>query len=372
MYMDQLARRNVRTSEIYLDPNNPRFWKTEGTASIRPDRKIMDPGVQATATKEIASYGIDELYSSMVRNGFLLLDRIVVRPIEGHEGKFVVVEGNRRFTALSRLRTNIDSGLIDEADMSEEAQSKFIKDTAEIEVLVYSGDGTKDISWMLQGIRHIGGIRDWSPAQQAKLVAEQIDDHGQGLRSTGEQFGLTAIATGRLYRSYKAIMQMQADDEYRGKAKNNYFTLFQEAIGNPSMRDWLGWKDADSKFHKAEELRLFYSWISPDDDHEGDRRIHDPKHVKKLAFLIAGNHKTLLDDVNSYRISIEDAEAKARAGGARERDWRDEIKRSKNIIAELPLSAMLDDPAAFATELDGFIESVTEQRDKARKLIGGE
>lgn len=369
--MDQLTQRKIGTDRIFLDPNNPRFWKTEGAASIKPDRKISDPAVQATARKEIASYGIDELYNSMIRNGFLLLDRIVVRPIAGSDGDFVVVEGNRRFTALTRVRTNIDTGTIDEKDMSEEAQQKFLRETAEIEVLVYSGDGTRDISWMLQGIRHIGGIRDWSPAQQAKLVAEQIDDHGQGLRSTGEQFGLTAIATGRLYRSYKAIMQMQGDEEYSGKAKNNYFTLFQEAIGNPTMRKWLGWKDTDSQFHNIEELRTFYSWISPDDEHDGARRIHDPKHVKKLAFLIDGNHKTLIGDVNSYRIGIEDAEAQARAGGARERDWRDEIKRSEKIIAELPMSAILDDPDAFADALDVFIATVTSQRDKARKLSGG-
>lgn len=370
--MDQLAQRNIATSDIYLDPNNPRFWKTESGSAIKPDRKITDAGVQATARKEISAYGIDELYNSMVRNGFLLLDRIVVRPIANQEGKYVVVEGNRRFTALSRLRTNIDAGLINDDDMSEEAQAKFIEDTDEIEVLVYSGDGTRDISWMLQGIRHIGGIKDWSPAQQAKLVAEQIDDHGQGMRSTGEQFGLTAIATGRLYRSYKAIMQMQNDEEYGGKAKNNYFTLFQEAIGNPTMREWLGWKDADSQFHNAEHLRTFYSWISPDDDHDDVRRIHDPKHVKKLAFLLAGNHKTLIGDVNSYRIGIEDAEVLARAGGAPERDWRDEIKRSRKIIEDLPMSAILNDPGAFADELDQFIASVTTQRDQARKLVGGQ
>ena len=372
LYMEQLAVETIPIENIYLDPNNPRFWKSEGGTVDKPDKKITDDAVQATARKEIAGHGIDDLYNSMLRNGFLLLDRIVVRPIAGRPGKYVVVEGNRRFTALTRLRSNIENALIDEEDLDEAAQEQLLDDTAAIEVLVYSGGGTHDISWMLQGIRHIGGIRDWEPAQRAKLVAEQVDKHGKKLRIAGEQFGLSAIAAGRLYRSFKAIAQMQADDEFAGKAENKYFSLFEEAIRNPTVKGWLDWKDEDSRFHNIDNLRTFYAWISPDDDNDSKRRIHDPRQVKKLGYLIAGNHKVLLDDLNAFDISIDDAEAQARSGGGRGKDWKEEIGRAKKIIADLPLSSMTDDPGAFAKELTEFLSEVTKKRDQAQALAVAE
>lgn len=370
MYMDQLAVMTLPIGSIYLDPNNPRFWTT-GSVSAVPEKKIADPGVQARARKDISAHGIDELYNSILRNGFLLLDRIVVRPIRNTEDKYVVVEGNRRFTALTRLRANIEDGLVDEADLADDAQTRIVSDTDRIEVLVYSGDGATDISWMLQGIRHIGGIRNWEPAQRAKLVAEQIDKHGKTLREAGEQFGLSAIAAGRLYRSYKAILQMQEDEEFAGKARNEYFSLFEEAIRNPSVKAWLDWREDDSKFHDEENLGRFYAWISPDDENGGRRRLHDPRHVKKLGFLIAGKHQTLLDDLDAFDVTIDDAEAQARTGSARGKDWKEEIARARKIISALPLSSMFEEPEAFAAELDVFIGVVEEQRDQARRLADG-
>lgn len=370
--MDQLAVQKIAIENIFLDPNNPRFWKSEGGAVERPDKKIVDNGVQATARKDISTHGIDELYNSVLRNGFLLLDRIVVRPINGHDGKYVVVEGNRRFTALTRLRSNIESGLVSEDDLDEAAQKQLLEDTATIEVLVYSGGGTHDISWMLQGIRHIGGIRDWEPAQRARLVAEQVEKHGKTLRIAGEQFGLSAIAAGRLYRSYRAISQMQQDEEFAGKAENKYFTLFEEAIRNPTVKGWLDWRDEDYSFHNLDNLRMFFSWISPDADHDSRRRLHDPKQVKKLGYLIAGKHQTLLNDFDSFDVTIDDAEAQARSGGGRGKDWREEIARARKIFSDLPLSAIFDDPAAFADEIDAFVQEVIKKRDLARKQTGAE
>ena len=55
----------------------------------------------------IRGHGVTELQYSILRNGFLPLDRIVVRPISGSNGKYVVVEGTRRLAALRFLRQQI-------------------------------------------------------------------------------------------------------------------------------------------------------------------------------------------------------------------------------------------------------------------------
>ena len=127
----------------------------------------MDGTHQERAFESIRKHGLVELKNSILRNGFLPLDRIVVRELDGIRGKYVVIEGNRRLAALKWLRSDIDEGLVAEEGIDPDSDylEKLAESTKEIEVLVYLGDDKNDIAWILQGIRHIGGIRDWEPAQ---------------------------------------------------------------------------------------------------------------------------------------------------------------------------------------------------------------
>lgn len=350
MYTDQLETAELSVERIYLDPNNPRFWDKSNTREC-PDRRIADEKIQAAVASKIRSHGIKELRDSILRNGFLSLDRIVVRRILNTEN-YVIVEGNRRFAALSMLREEIESDTVGEDEISEDDLEKLYHDTEALEVLVYRGDETHDISWLLQGIRHISGIRAWSPAQRARLVAEQVDNKGMRFRAAGQTFGLTAQAVGRLYRSYKALEQMKTDDEFSGKALNEYFTLFEEAIRNRTVRDWLDWNHDEFRFENEDNLKQFYSWISPDDEHEQQaRRIHDPRQIKMLAGLINGQHSELLEQIDQHEISIDQAHA-ATSDMDRSSEWRPRLEKIRKLIAGLPQQAMFEDTDDFLEALE--------------------
>ena len=101
------------------------------------------------------------------------------------------------------------------------------------------------------------GIRPWQPAQRARLVADQIESKGLSFSEAGQKFGLSAQAVGRLYRAYKALEQMRQDDDFQGKALNEYFSLFEEAIRNRQTRDWLGWRDELTQFENTSNLKQF-------------------------------------------------------------------------------------------------------------------
>lgn len=368
MYTDQLEVKSLPIGQIFLDPNNPRFWTEQNIKEV-PDRRIPDERVQSDARNRIDRHGIDDLYNSMLRNGFLPLDRIVVRPIEGHAEKYVVVEGNRRFRALTRLREDIENGTIAEEGIDEDYLTRLQGSTQIIEVLVYRGTGTHDISWMLQGIRHISGIRGWEPAQRARLVAEQIDREGQSFRSAGQQFGLSAQAVGRLYRTYKALLQMRQDEEFGAKARNDYFTLFEEAYRNGTLREWLGWNEDDRRFTNTDRLKRLYAWISPDDEHqEKQRRLHDPRQIKELAYLIANGHNTLLEDFDRHELSIGEAFGRA-SSGSKPKDWRKSIEAARALVADLPQSAIFEETADFITELDQLMAVILQRRQAAERLL---
>ena len=370
MYTSELEVEKVDVDDIFLDPNNPRFWSEQNVREV-PDRRITDKKVQATAQTNIDKHGIDELYNSILRNGFLLLDRIVVRPIQGHAGKYVVVEGNRRFRSLSKLRDAIEDELIDEEGIDEEYLQRLLEQTEKIEVLVYQGSGRGDISWVLQGIRHISGIREWEPAQRAKLVAQQVDEDNKGFRAAGQQFGLSPQAVGRLYRTYKALEQMRADDEYGAKARNDYFSLFEEMYRNSTLREWFEWNEQEKRFDNEDRIKRFYSWISPDDEHEDRaRRISNPKQIKDLAYLIANKKSSLLTEFENHEIGISEAYGRAQ-GDSKSADWRRAVEQARSIVGDLPQSAMFDETEDFIAELERLNEVIETRLEAARNQLDG-
>ncbi|EAA9733983.1 hypothetical protein HM25_001717 [Salmonella enterica subsp. enterica serovar Carno] len=366
MYMDQLECKKIPVDNIFLDPNNPRFW-TQSNRVIVKDKNITDEQKQLKAKQEIDVHGIDDLYNSILRNGFLLLDRIVVRPISGTKDKYVVVEGNRRFRSLTKLRNDILNDEVSGEDLDEDVLKNLFDNTKRIEVLVYSGDGKDDISWMLQGIRHISGIRDWEPAQRAKLVAQQIDKEKKKLGVVGQQFGLSAQATGRLYRTYKALSQMRNDEEFSSKARNHYFSLFEEVLRNNAMKEWLSWSDSEKCFKDTNNLNRFYSWITPDEENGNKRRLNDPKQIKSISYLIENHHTSLIDDFESHLLSIEEARVRATENDPKPKDWRKIILTTRDLLGSLPQSALIDDSIEFLKELEKLTK-IIEQRKKMAKM----
>jgi len=335
-----------------------------------PERKIFDGHVQARTMAEIVKHGVDQLIESILRNGFLSMDRVVVRKIESSDF-FVTVEGNRRIAALKRLREKIDQDLVKEDNISDDYLENLISDTDRIEVLEYTGPETGDIAWMLQGIRHVSGIREWEPAQRGRLVANQIEKHQLGFREAGQHFGLSAIQVGRYYRTHKALEQMRNDEEYQDKARNDYFTLFEESIRNKSVKGWLGWNNKEMRFDEENNLQQFYSWITPDEDNEEKRRrIHDPRQIKILGQLIAGEHDDLLNSIDHHDITIEGARDRANQLGQKH-EWRKALDRAKFLISELSSAAIEGEPREVLKALTK-IEEVIAVRKRMAESVAGE
>lgn len=363
MYNDDLTPQRIAIDRIHLDPNNPRFWTTERRPAI-PDKRTTEESVQARAETALDAHGIVELRNSILRNGFLQMDRIVVRLLSDHEEQYVVIEGNRRLAALRRLRREIADDRVAEEHITPQYLERLYEETHSIDVLVYDGSATADISWILQGIRHIGGIRDWTPAQRAKLVVDQVD-LGSSFREAGQTFGLTSHAVGRLVRSYKALMQMREDDEYGNMVRNDYFTLFEEAYRNSTVRQWLQWDEKKGRFENDQNLRTFYSWIVPDPmDHEKRRRIHNPRHVKCLATLLDPAHQRWFTRVERHDMSIEDADRETQEL-QHQVDWITRLKNTLETVRVIPIQVFLNNPPV-AGLLDEMIQELRNYRRMAK------
>lgn len=283
----QLASIELPLEQIYLDPNNPRFV-TMNWQPIAPD-EFDNPEVQEeTRRKLIRDFSVDKLRMNMEVNGYLPIDRVIVRQFK--PSKYVVLEGNRRICAAKLISSLTAEG--------GEVQEEVLQSVATIPCLLYTGDDPK-AAWVFQGLRHIVGISEWSAFNKAKLLVEQMQDEELSLTAVGKRFGLTPHGAGQWVRSYYAFVQAKEGSDYLSEVDERSFPFFQEIFGRSSIdiRDWLGWNDQSFQFENAINLNEFIGWLYPrppgDDDSAEEvrgnwdqRRLARRDDLRTLSYLL--------------------------------------------------------------------------------------
>lgn len=183
----ELFSRDISIANIFLDPNNPRFLSMEWDFIV--DDRISDPSIQKEIElKLIHEFGVNRLVMNMEINGYLPIDRVIVR--EFRDDQFVVLEGNRRICAAKQLKRNFEENpsLFDSEEIFESVKT--------IPCLVYTGSN-QQASWIFQGLRHIMDVEDWSAFNKARLLVTLMDEEELNLTQVGKRFGLTAFGAGQ-------------------------------------------------------------------------------------------------------------------------------------------------------------------------------
>ena len=108
MDMSEEKKHNAKTSKnlknLYLDPNNYRFIDNPKYVKI-DNSNLLNDTVQARTKTFIEGKNrknVEDLLDSFKTNGYMDIDIIQVKEIS--ENKFLVLEGNRRVTALKILQ----------------------------------------------------------------------------------------------------------------------------------------------------------------------------------------------------------------------------------------------------------------------------
>lgn len=276
----------VELSDLLLDPNNPRFSELgEGYDEVQETR-YADEKVQQNAFDKMRSktFNVAELRDTIKTIGFLPMDRIVVREWVGKDGtkKYVVIEGNRRVTALKWLIQ------LDEAG-KETFDEATIDNYTKLECLLLDrAIAPEAASLILPGLRHVSGIKEWGPYQKAKAVFA-LRETGLSPQEAAQSLGLSTRAANNSYRCFLALENLKDDDEFGEFAQPNMYSYFEEVFKKPAVKNWLEWSDDEEEFGNEERLKEFYGWMigpSEDDEDDGPHKLPEAKSVRDLAQII--------------------------------------------------------------------------------------
>ena len=254
--------------KLLLDPNNYRFHE-EDDFVFAADHRFHEEGVQDKAWQRLRDSGLRELKSSFLANGFIPVEPIVVQKYDHIEDRLVVLEGNRRIAALRWIQKDIEAGV----DVDDQVQQML--NTIPVVIVSHEEDDPAFYE-ALMGVRHISGIRQWGGYQRAKLVVTLRDERGLDASDIGNRVAMSTREVNRRYRAFKALEQMQQDEDFGDHVTPDLYAIFHEAVSVPAVREWLGWDQESSQFTNEEELRRFYTLIvRTEDDDEGQPR--EPK-----------------------------------------------------------------------------------------------
>lgn len=256
MFDYQLALIALPAEKIFLDIFNPRFSDEIKSPKFNDDTKYNDQKAQELTRRYlVAKHGAGTLADSIIRVGFLKIDRIIVRKITS--GVYVVVEGNRRLAAVKTILGDVRRKVL---VLPEAVLDSLI----EIEVLELNITGAAAVkaASLLQGIRHISGVKNWGPYQQGKLVHTLVEDEGLNFSEAALSVGLRPSRVSALLRGYYGLRQMQNDLSFGAYADVSLFSHFEQAYLKIPVRKWLDWDDKKKKYCNVSALRFFYSHIS--------------------------------------------------------------------------------------------------------------
>lgn len=281
-----LSPLKLKLGDLLLDPNNPRFSELGEELNPVPEGRFADDKVQMNTLDKMKNplFDVAELRDTIKTIGFLPMDRIVVRKWKGQttngNPKYVVIEGNRRVTALKWL---INLHEIGKETFTESELHNF----TELESLLLNDElAPIAATLILPGLRHVSGIKEWGAYQKAKAI-HALRKGGMSSQEAAQSLGLSTKAANSAYRCYLALEQMKRDEEFGEYAEPRMYSYFEEVFKRANLKTWLEWNEEKERFDAEEKVVEFYGWMVPQGEDNKEAKLPESKSVRDLSQLLS-------------------------------------------------------------------------------------
>ena len=224
---------NLPVEQLVLDKENARL------ASSLVHEPTQDDLVRVLWTE----MAVDEVALSIAANGYYPDEALLVIPDKDSgaapDGRYIVVEGNRRLAAVMLLR---DSALRDriKATSLPAINETRRRDLDRLPAFIHSD---RESIWAYVGFRHVNGTKPWDAFSKAKYVARVHEDFHVSLGEIAGRIGDKHSTVARLYDGYKVLCQAEemAGFDKEDRIRNRfYFSHLYTAVAYPEFRNFLG------------------------------------------------------------------------------------------------------------------------------------
>lgn len=247
----------------------------------------------------IENENITELMASIAEEGYFPAEPILVTP--GKKGKFIVVEGNRRLTAVKLLLdpSRATSKKIAVQEIVTDARS--LDNLGKLPVIVF--DNGDDIQKYL-GYRHITGVQPWDSLAKARYLRRMQEN--LSIKNINAQYKSLAKTIGS--RADHVKLLLTGLDVYDAIEENSFFGIknldeksikfgvLYTAVDKPDIAHFIGVdfaKDIPSKGLNVNTLKELSKWMF-EQNSEGFTRIGESRNLKLLNKIVAPANKKAL------------------------------------------------------------------------------
>jgi hypothetical protein len=279
---------NISVSLLNFDPENPRIPNDI-------DGSNDDEVIEYLLTEA----NLDDLMKSLVSQGYFEGEPLLVCPTDN--GKYIVVEGNRRLGALKlingypppRKEGTVNAILMDSKGPIETVPCIIFPKRGEI------------LSYL--GYRHITGIKEWDHLAKARylkqLYSKTVSDIQSNNLSPKEIYKILAKNIGSksnvVENLLRGLMVLEFADnndilnKIDKKPDDIYFSLLTTSLNNNKIKEYIGLDETgslESNNLNREATENLLSWLYG--DRNKGRIIGESRDIQKLAKVI-GNESSL-------------------------------------------------------------------------------
>lgn len=324
----------VPLKSLLLDRENPRIPEKNRSDSLEDLAVILEMGFDAYPVAQ-----------SIAELGFFQAEPLIVVPSDTESDSWIVVEGNRRLTALLGLaNADMRAEFPDPQKWEVLATKRAIDLEMLIPVVVHD---TRETTHSEIARVHIVGKLQWRPLMQARYIAARVAE-GRTLQEVADLIGIPKSKAADLYRDQAVLTQAEGLGLATSQAEAA-FSLLTVALSSTKIREHVG-APLGSRLdpnlppiptEKTAELTEVLRWVFGDEDHEPV--ISDSRQMSQLGSVVS-NDVGLLALRNGE--TLEQARQKVSAAGL---DPLEALKR-RLATAKNALAAASSDLSEFATE----------------------
>lgn len=268
----------IKVALLDFDPENPRF----------PPEVAGGP-VEDLVERFVRDERLLEIAASIADQGYFEGEPLLVAK---RDGRYDVIEGNRRLAALKLLTRQIDVPLgrpsVEEVVDSAEHRPE------EVPCLVFT-DGSQVLRYL--GFRHITGIKSWSSLQKARYLKRLRDTFYKGLSGKdllarlAREIGSRSDYVGQMLAALNVYERAEAQQFYKVKGLNPDeidFSVLATGLSYSSIATFVGLngrQDMEGKNLSDDKLKNLLSWMFVARSNQKSI-LGESRNLKRLAAVV--------------------------------------------------------------------------------------